>query len=290
MGRPAIIRQIFLDSFRSVPPTAHRPDPATWPDSSITGSCLGHSTVLLNFLGTWILTDPVFSRRVGIGLGPVVIGPKRFLRPALSIADLPKLDLILLSHAHFDHLDLPSLRRLPRDTPVVTASGTADLLRHFHHVHELAWGQNVTIDDTTITAIEVNHWGARMIKDEHRGYNGYVIAKQSEKQNRRLCYAGDTAQTDAFKTLFGNGLSPDLILMPIGSYDPWIRAHCTPEQAYAMACDAGARHFVPIHHQTFKLSAEPMDEPSRRIRAAFAHHPAALLASEVGETFTVPLI
>jgi L-ascorbate metabolism protein UlaG (beta-lactamase superfamily) len=202
----------------------------------------------------------------------------------LALAELPKLDLIVLSHAHFDHFDLGSLRHFPRDTPVVTAPGTADLLRRFLHVHELAWGDRFTLGELHATAIEVKHWGARMVRDEHRGYNGYVL----EKNGRRICFAGDTAQTDALARLSEGGPSLDLILMPIGAYDPWIRAHCTPEQAYAMAQAAGAKTFVPMHHQTFKLSAEPMEEPGQRIRAAFAAHPQDLLAVDVGETFVVP--
>jgi L-ascorbate metabolism protein UlaG (beta-lactamase superfamily) len=136
----------------------------------------------------------------------------------------------------------------------------------------------------TITAIEVNHWGARMLRDEHRGYNGYIL----ERDGRRICFAGDTAYTTAFARLRDEARPIDLMLMPVGAYDPWIRAHCSPEQAAAMSAMAGARHFVPMHHETFKLSQEPMHEPGQRIRAAFAHQPERLLASSVGETFQVP--
>ncbi|MEO7932796.1 MAG: MBL fold metallo-hydrolase [Chthoniobacterales bacterium] len=289
MARTRILRQLFLDSFRSVPPAPHRPTPASWSNEKITGACLGHSTVLLNFLGSWVLTDPVFSMRAGPGWSPFVLGPKRYLRPALSIRELPKIDLIVLSHAHFDHFDLSSLRHFPRDTQIVTARHTSDLLRRFHHVHELHWNQTLTLKlqsgSIAITGIEVKHWGARMLRDEHRGYNGYVL----EKSGRRVFYSGDTAMTDAFRHLGANGQNIDLILMPIGAYDPWIRAHCNPEQAHAMAEAAGAKHFVPVHHQTFKLSSERMDEPAHRIRAAFASEPERLLSVDVGETFVVPI-
>ncbi len=284
MARAEFFRQIFLDAFRSASDAKHRPDPAKWRDDEITGSVLGHSTVLMNFLGSWLLTDPVFSMRVGIGWNPFIIGPKRHLRLALPIRELPKPEFILLSHAHFDHLDTSSLRRFSRDTPIVTAKGTADLLRRFRNVHELAWGESFQSSSIDISAVKVNHWGARMIKDEHRGYNGYVI----EKAGHRIFYAGDTAMTDAFSHLGADGKTYDLALMPIGAYDPWIRAHCTPEQARTMALAAGAKTFVPMHHQTFKLSSEPMDEPSQRIREAFASGPGKLLAVDVGETFVVP--
>jgi L-ascorbate metabolism protein UlaG (beta-lactamase superfamily) len=124
-----------------------------------------------------------------------------------------------------------------------------------------------------------------MMRDTHRGYNGYLL----ERNGAGVCFAGDTAYTPAFARLRGRSRPVDLILMPIGAYDPWIRAHCSPEQAAAMARQAGARTFVPIHHETFKLSAEAMEEPAARIRVAFAGEPGRLLAVGVGETFSVPL-
>lgn len=267
-----------------------RPDPSSWHDSEITGSCLGHSTVLLNFLGVRILTDPVFSTRVGIRFGPLVLGPKRRIRAALPVADIPTPDVIVLSHAHFDHFDIPTLLRFSRETPIVTASATADLLRRlrFRDIHELAWGETVTLsprsESIRFTAFQVVHWGARLLRDAHRGYNGYLI----ERGGRAVCFGGDTAYTRAFSALRNPDRPLDLALMPIGAYNPWIRAHCSPEQAVAMAAQAGAAHFVPVHHETFKLSDEPMSEPAERIRAAFQHEPERLLATHVGETFHVP--
>jgi L-ascorbate metabolism protein UlaG (beta-lactamase superfamily) len=244
----------------------------------------------MNFLGVRVLTDPVFSLRAGPGVGPFVLGPKRHVEPALRPRDFAPPDLILLSHAHFDHFDVSSLRKFPRNTPVVTATGTRDLLRRFKHVHELAWGKHITLSirgrSLTIEAIPVAHWGARMMRDTHRGYNGYILAREG----RAICFGGDTAYTDAFANLRRRERPLDLAIMPIGAYDPWIRAHCTPEQAAAMANQAGAAHFVPIHHQTFKLSTEPMDEPGLRIRAVFAREVERLLAVDVGQTFRVPLL
>ena len=283
MARLKFLRQLFLDSFRVIQQPKHRPHPKAWSNEKITGACLGHSTVLLNFLGTWILTDPVFSNRVGLGWAPFIIGPKRHLHPALSRQELPKIDLIILSHAHFDHFDLSSLRHFSRETQIITAKGTADLLRRFKNVQELGWGECFRGGAIEISAIEVNHWGARMMRDEYRGYNGYVL----EKAGRKIVYAGDTAMTDVFSHLGQSGNPIDLILMPIGAYDPWIKAHCTPEQAYAMAKSTGAKYFVPIHHRTFKLSSEPMDEPSERIRKVFAGEPEKLLSVDVGEQFVV---
>jgi L-ascorbate metabolism protein UlaG (beta-lactamase superfamily) len=291
MARLRMLRKMIFDGRGPPPAPAARPDPMSWPDDALTGSCLGHSTVLMNFLGVRILTDPVFSLRVGPGFPPVVLGPKRYVQPALRPWEFAAPDVILLSHAHFDHLDGASLRKFPRDTPIVTARATGDILRcwRFRNIHEVDWGQTVRLTtragELSCTGLEVAHWGARMMRDDHRGYNGYLIARNGAA----VCFAGDTAYTPAFAKLNNPRQPLDLMLMPIGAYDPWIRAHCSPEQAVAMANDAGARHFVPIHHETFKLSNEPMDEPARRLRAALAHEPGRLLAVSVGETFRVPL-
>lgn len=291
MPRLRLIRDMIFDGRGKPPQPAARPEPGSWSDAAITGSCLGHSTVLLNFLGVKVLTDPVFSTRVGPGVPPFILGPKRYVAPALAVSEVPAPDVLLLSHAHFDHFDVWSLRKFSRETPVVTARATGDLLRchGFKNIHELDWDQSVDIETASgtirFTGVEVAHWGARMIRDEHRGYNGYLI----ERAGHTVCFAGDTAYTPAFARLNDPGRPIDLMLMPIGAYDPWIRAHCSPEQAAAMARDAGARTFVPIHHETFKLSQEAMDEPAVRLRAAFSHEPERLLAVRVGETFRVPL-
>jgi L-ascorbate metabolism protein UlaG (beta-lactamase superfamily) len=289
MTRFTFLRKMIFDGRGAPPLPRARPTPGEWKDDQITGCCLGHSTVLMNFLGARVLTDPVFSVRAGPGLGPFILGPKRYLQPALRPRDFAPPDVLLLSHAHFDHFDTASLRKFPRDTPVVTARATRDLLRRFRHVHEIGWGESASLSlrgqNLRIEAVSVEHWGARMMRDTHRGYNGYLL----ERGDRSVFFAGDTAFTDTFRSLWRRSRPLDLAIMPIGAYDPWIRAHCTPEQAVQMAEQAGAQYFAPIHHQTFKLSAEPMDEPGLRVRAAFASEPHRLLAVDVGETWRVPL-
>ena len=291
MSRLGMIRRMIFDGRGAPLATRVRPEPHTWRDDAITGSCLGHSTVFMNFFGVRVLTDPVFSQRVGPGVPPFILGPKRYFAPALMPKNLPEPHVLVLSHAHFDHLDVWSLRKFRRDIPVITARATADLLRGlgFKHVHELDWRQSRTLETPagalTFTALEVAHWGARMMRDDHRGYNGYLI----ERGGHAVCFAGDTAYTPAFARLHDPKRPLDLMLMPIGAYDPWIRAHCSPEEAVTMARAAGARTFVPIHHETFKLSSEPMEEPAARLRAVFATDPERLLAVSVGETFRVPL-
>ena len=290
MSRLRFIWKMIFDGRGAPAAPVEQPAPQSWSDQELTGSCLGHSTVLLNFFGVRVLTDPVFSKRAGPGVPPFILGPKRYLAPALPLREVPAPDVIVLSHAHFDHLDTWSLRKFSRTTPVVTARATGDILRSlgFRTVHELDWQQSTTVATArgpiTFTAVEVAHWGARMMRDDHRGYSGYLL----ERSGHTVCFAGDTAYTEAFARLHDPLRPIDLMLMPIGAYEPWIRAHCNPEQAAAMARAAGALAFVPIHHETFKLSNEPMDEPAARIRRAYADEPNRLLATRVGETFRVP--
>jgi L-ascorbate metabolism protein UlaG (beta-lactamase superfamily) len=140
-------------------PAPHRPDPASWRDDRITLSWLGHATVLLNFLGTWVLTDPALEARIGIGRGLVKMGPRRLTPPALRPRELPRPDVVLLSHAHMDHTDLGTLRSIPAEVPVVVQSGNRDLVRRFHQVTELEWRQSTAIQDLEIESVEVRHWG-----------------------------------------------------------------------------------------------------------------------------------
>ena len=286
--RLRLLRQICGDFRRTVQPAPHRPQPASWPAEKVTAAWLGHATVLVNFFGVRILTDPVLFTRCGLRIGPFTLGPKRYIAPALTPAELPPIDLVLLTHAHMDHLDLRSLHAVPRDTVVVAAARTADLFRRvkFREVIELDWGETREIQTAgggvTISAFQLRHWGARMQYDDFRRYNAYVI----ERRGRRLCHMGDTARTDA--RALGSRGPIDLLCAPIGAYRPWIHAHCSPEEAAVMAEEAGARFVMPIHHQTFKLSWEPMDEPLVRFRAALAHDPQRLALTEIGQTFTLP--
>jgi L-ascorbate metabolism protein UlaG (beta-lactamase superfamily) len=202
---------------------------------------------------------------------------------ALPAQALPPVDLVLLSHAHMDHFDLPSLRRLENpNTQIVTASQTSDLLRvrRYARVHELRWNESVEVGAARITAFEVAHWGARMRGDIYRGYNGYVI----ELGKMRIVFGGDTALTDSFKRL-RTARRVDLAIMPVGAYDPWIRVHCNPEQAWQMANEAGAEFVLPVHHQTFHLSREPRLEPIERILQAAGSAPERIALQSIGQEF-----
>src|SRR5271155_4592980 len=134
-----LLGRIVGDCTRVIKPAPLKPTPATWKDGTLTAAWIGHSTVLINFYGINLLTDPVFSARVGLRLPPFTIGPKRYVAPALKISELPRVDLILLTHAHMDHFDLPSLKRLHSEATVVTAKSTNDLLHgiRFKNIIEL---------------------------------------------------------------------------------------------------------------------------------------------------------
>lgn len=282
---PRILRELIADSGRSILLPRHRPTPALWDDNAITAAWLGHSTVLVNFYGLTILTDPVLFRRVGADLGIGTVGPKRLVAPALTTRELPRIDLVLLSHAHMDHFDLPTLRRLPASTKAVSAHNTKDLFAdtRIKSPMELAWGESATLKtrggEISVRAFEVAHWGARWRRDTYRSYNGYTL----EREGKKIIFGGDTAMCEGFRSLRSRG-PYELAIMPIGAYQPWVRSHCTPEQAITMANQAGANYILPIHHKTFKLGQEGPREPLERFVAALSNEPERIALRDIGET------
>ncbi len=273
---------------------AFKPDPATWDDRTLTAAWIGQSTVLINFFGKKIVTDPVFSNRIGLNVaGLFTLGPKRLVAPALNIEELPPIDLILLSHAHMDHLDTPSLDKLGKDIPVIMAKNTADVIADlgFETVYELDWGQWTSAGGFRVEAIEVKHFGWRFPweHDRSRGYwdgrsyNAYLISRNG----KHIVFGGDTALQDHFEGLAGRGLCIELAMMPIGAYDPWIANHANPEQALAMADQMGAARILPMHWHTFIQSEEPTMEPIERLKRASAAHPDRIVLDAIGQTWSL---
>lgn len=284
------LRRIAVDTGRRIAPAPVKPEPAKWSDNAITICWIGHATVLINFYGINILTDPTLGDRCGVDLGLGTAGPKRYIAPALRLKELPRIDLVLLSHAHMDHLDLASLASFQGKAKIVSARNTSDLLSRAKAKPptELGWADDFVFKtergELHIEGIEVKHWGKRWPDEEIvRGYNGYIL----RREGKALLFGGDTANTPLFSDLRPRGRFAAAI-MPIGAYDPWIRNHCTPEEAVAMADAAGAEYIVPMHHQTFKLSDEPMDEPIERMQIALQREPERLALKRVGETFVCP--
>ena len=283
-------RRLLGETGREMAPPPFRPRPDRWSDQHVTLALLGHATLLLNFYGVRILTDPVLFPRIGPDLRVGTLGPKRLIAPALTVPELPQLDFLLLSHAHMDHLDIRTLRcLLRRELPVVTARDTSDLIRDAggRRITELGWGEKLTLrtpaGEIRIEAFEVKHWGRRWPDGRPRGYNGYVL----RREDTALIFTGDTAMTDSFARLRSTGPYA-LAIMPIAAYNPWIRNHCTPEQAVQMADAAGAQYLVPMHHEVFVLSDEPIHEPLERLETALEEEPERLALRKVGETFQLP--
>ena len=170
----------------------------------------------------------------------------------------------------------------------VVAPNTSDLLRSglYCSIEELRWDQQTIVrtarGDVQVRSIEVKHWGARLGRDTQRGWTGWVV----EREGKRLLIAGDTAHTPLFREHRRHGPF-EAAVMPIGAYDPWIWNHCTPEQAVAMADAAGARLFIPVHHQTFRLSRETDREPIQRAEAALAREQGRLALRDIGETVVI---
>jgi L-ascorbate metabolism protein UlaG (beta-lactamase superfamily) len=281
-----LVRGLVADAGRTVLKPGFTPRPGGWDANGITAAWLGHSTVLLNFYGVTILTDPVLYKRIGADTPVGTIGAKRLIAPALKPSQLPRIDLVLLSHAHMDHLDPATLRSLPGAPRAVTAHATSDLLAGtgLKEPKELAWGESTRIltprGEVEIEAFQVKHWGARWKVDSYRGYNGYVIAREGKK----IIFGGDTALSSSFRDLRRKGPF-EMAMMPIGAYQPWECSHCTPEQAVRMANDAGAGYFLPMHFKTFPFGREGVIEPMERLQAAI--EPGRIALREVGQTFRV---
>ncbi|MEW6126863.1 MAG: MBL fold metallo-hydrolase [Acidobacteriota bacterium] len=267
-----------------IAPAPHTPQLENWRDDELTVAWIGHATVLINFFGTWILTDPVMRSHVGVNLAGLTIGPRRLVHPALSANELPPLDAVLISHAHMDHCDLGTLKKLPRKTHVIVQQGNRDLVSRFAKVSEIGWGEQVTFKDTGVEAIEVNHWGARRLTDRHRGYGGFLITKGE----RAIVFGGDTAYTRAFSRLRYRGIKIELAILPIGAYNPYIYAHANPEQAWQMRHEMNANYILPMHHSTFRLGREPVGEPIHRLLKAAGDEGWRVCLTKPGETWKLP--
>ena len=265
---------------------AVRPVPRTWSASNLTIAYVGHASILVDFGGTRILTDPTFFDRIGLAIGPLTIGPRRVVHAALGPDDLPPLDAVVVTHAHLDSLDLPSLARLRGVPLLVVPEKTADVVAglSFPRVVELGWGRTVTAGDVTIEAVEVNHWGRRWPWEGWRGYNGYLFTRG----DARVLFASDTAYTPAIGTL-GRARGITVAVLGNGAYDPWIMNHANPEQVWRMFTESGARWLIPVHWDTFRLGKEPLGEAMARLLAAAGPEADRVVIRRIGDTWTLPL-
>lgn len=233
---------------------------------------IGHASFLIQFTDLNVLVDPNFANWLFL--------LKRIKRSGLRIEHLPPIDLVLLTHAHFDHFHKPTLRRLPHPKIGVMPWGVGDLAHDlgFARVIELEWWESFSHRDWQVTLTPSKHWGARTLHDHHRGFGGFML----EHQGRRIYHAGDSAYFDGFKEI-GSRLAPDIALLPIGAYHPesFRHVHMGPDEAMKAFTDLSARFLVPMHYGTFRLSFEAMDEPPRWLRQ---------LAQEAGLTERIRIL
>jgi L-ascorbate metabolism protein UlaG (beta-lactamase superfamily) len=242
------------------PRTGHHSRPVLAGSTQMGVTFIGHSSFFIQIGGQNLVIDPNYAKWIFV--------LKRLRRPGIRVRDLPAIDIVMVSHAHFDHLHRPSLRAIARHTrrltgraPVlVVPEHVGDLVSDlgYRQVIELLWWGEFRHGGITITHTPSKHWGARIIRDMHRGFGGFVV-----KSNKHSFYhSGDTAYFDGFHEI-GQRLRPELALLPIGAYHPasFRNVHTNPEDAVQAFLDLNARWMVPMHYGTFRLSHEPMEEP-----------------------------
>ena len=228
---------------------------------------IGHATFLIKLGNTTIITDPVFSKNAG----PLIFGPKRYTEPALNLNELPKIDLFLLTHNHYDHQDMGTIRKFPyKDTKVFTALklGKYFTKHHFKNVQELDWYQEVKFNDLKITFLPAVHWSKRSLTDTNKTLWGSFLIEYAGK---KIFFACDTGYGNIYKKI-GKEFGPiDLTMINIGAYDfrPMFEKsiyHTSPEEALQAAQDLKSKKVLGTHWGTFVLSLEPIMEPPKRFQ------------------------
>jgi L-ascorbate metabolism protein UlaG (beta-lactamase superfamily) len=236
---------------------------------------VGHASCVVGIGGLVVLTDPVWSRRIP-GVRP------RYTPPGLSLADLPRVDAVVISHNHFDHLDAPTIRRLPRDTTMLVPAGLGWWLRRrgFRDVVELDWWESMNLGAVRFELVPAHHWSRRTLFDTCRSlWGGWMM---TAADGPRLYFAGDSGYGGYFAEIGERYPGIDVALLPVGACQPrWFMKpmHMDPREAVRACGDLGAARMVPIHWGTFALSAEPVLSPLEQTRTAWAAagRPAELL-------------
>jgi N-acyl-phosphatidylethanolamine-hydrolysing phospholipase D len=255
---------------------------------------IGQSSILLNHNGVTILTDPHFSGRASpVGFA----GPKRVTPAPFEISDLPVVDVVLISHNHYDHLDRTSIADLIAYQPSIkffVPLGLAKTLRKWgaNDVTELDWWQTAMLNEIEIQPTPVQHWSKRSFFDRNKSLWAGWMVKWSDFS---FYFAGDSGYSDDFKETAKRLGSPTIAAIPIGAYEPrdfMKAAHMNPEEAVQTFVDLGAKYAFAIHWGTFKLTTEPMDEPKVRLRHSLTENDIALhrfRALQHGEEWRTPI-
>jgi L-ascorbate metabolism protein UlaG (beta-lactamase superfamily) len=217
---------------------------------------IGHASFFLQFDGHSVIVDPNWAK----WHGPV----KRSRKPGLDLHGLPEVDLVLVTHAHFDHLHKPSLKILQAREGIVVPRGSGSLVRRlgFPATYEMKIWDDMNFGELEVIHTPSHHWGARFIHDTHRDYGGYIV----RSGGKSVFHCGDSAYFDGFKEI-GRRYEIDVALMPIGAYaSPSGRdVHMNPEEAVRAFADLGAKALIPMHYGTFPLGNEPHHEPVERL-------------------------
>ena len=254
-------------------------------DTGFRATWLGHSTVLLELDGHRVLTDPVFGQRVS----PVsFLGPRRFHPVPATLAELPPLDLILLSHDHFDHLDRSTITQLARTgVPIVTALGVGAHLERYgfapDRITELDWHESVELGGLRLTATPAQHFSGRRIGGRNTTlWASWVI--QSER--RKVFFSGDTGLTPEFEAI-GRTYGPfDLVMLEIGAYHPsWGTIHLGPENALEAFRMLGGGTLLPVHWGTFSLGFHAWNDPAETLLERAGQLGARILTPRLGAAF-----
>ncbi|HEX3575983.1 MAG TPA: MBL fold metallo-hydrolase [Rhodopila sp.] len=274
----------------SSPP--YPPPPETVPDAAVAITFINHASFLIRLPGVTILTDPIFSERCS----PVTwAGPKRARPPGIALSDLPRPDIVLLSHNHYDHMDLPSLRYIQRHHAprFVTTLGNAPALRRLGIIAaELDWWQDVDIAPLRITATPARHFSARTPFDRNRTlWAGFMLQTDAA----RILFAGDSAMGPHWHDIRTRLGAPHVALLPVGAYEPrWFMAaaHMNPAEAVQAHQDLAAHRSVGMHFGTFQLTDEAIDAPIHALaeaRDAAGLPPDHFTTQGFGETRIYPI-
>lgn len=237
-----------------------RLDTSVLPEQKARVFWIGHASFLVQIAGRNILIDPNWAMWLSI--------VKRARKPGLALHELPAIDLVLITHAHHDHLDVPTLEAISEGQPIVVPHGVGSLVRRrgFGSICEVRKWDALDFGDFEVIFTPARHWGARFVHDVHRGFGGYVL----RPRNGTVVYhSGDSAYFEGFHEI-GKRFAIDVALLPIGAYLPVSGrgVHMTPEEALAAFRDLSAKKMVPMHYRTFPLTREPLDEPLQRLLLA----------------------
>jgi len=228
---------------------------------------IGHATFLIKLGNTTIITDPVFSKNAG----PLIFGPKRYVEPALKLNEIPEVNLFLLTHNHYDHQDMKTIRRFPYKKSKVLVPlklGKYFTRYRFNDVSEMDWYDEIYVNDLKITLLPAVHWSKRSLTDANKTLWGNFLI---EYKGKKIFFACDTGYGNIYKDL-GEKYGPiDLTMINIGAYDfrPMFEKsiyHTTPEEALQVAKDLKSKKVLGTHWGTFVLSLEPILEPPKRFK------------------------